>query len=128
MALGIYAGNSISSMTLLPSPVSIKPSNEIIWSENTGRAQSGSNKAKMIGDVIDEKLTYAIQWGYLTAAEFGLIKSLLKPGFFYFGIGSSAAEAQSTAAKYYRSNIAADIVTVGNETWYKDAEVSVIEQ
>ena len=128
MALDIYAGNSASSMTKLPSPVSVTPSNEIIWSENTGRAQSGSNKAKMIGDVVDEKETYVIHWGILTETEMALIKQKLKAGFFYFGMGTSSSAAQSSAKKFYRSNITSEILNVGSAVYYKDAEVSVIEQ
>lgn len=128
MALRIYAGSSAGAMTLLPSPVSLTPSNEIIWSENTGRAQSGADKAKMIGDVVDEKQTYTIHWGILTQAEYDLIKSRLVPGFFWFGVGTSSASAAASARRYYRSNITAEIMAVGSEVYYKDAEVSVIEQ
>ena len=128
MALGIYAGNAADSLTLLPSPVSIKPSHEIIWSENTGRAQSGANKAKMIGDVIAEKQTYTIQWGLLTQSEYNTVKNKLKAGFFYFAVAASASQAEENAAKYYRGNLTAEAVQAGNSIYYKDATVSVIEQ
>lgn len=82
MALGIYAGTSATGMTLLPSPTDLKPSKELIWSENTGRAQSGSNKAKMIGDVVAEKTTYNIEWGVLTQSQLNTITSHLTAGFF----------------------------------------------
>lgn len=128
MALGIYAGTSASTMTALPSPVQLTPTAELIWSENTGRAQSGTNKAKMIGDVVAEKRTYKIQWGYLTATEYALIKSKLTPGFFTFGVGLTPASAQAAAGRYYRSEITAEMVQVGRDYYYKDATVSVIEQ
>lgn len=128
MALGIYAGASASGMSLLPSPTDLQPSHETIWSENTGRAQSGTNKAKMVGDVVAEKITYNIKWGILTQAEMNLIKSKLTAGFFYFGIGTSASQAQNSASKFYRSEIQYAILPIGNTLYYKNATVDVIEQ
>lgn len=118
----IWAGEPL---TELPSPVSLKPSSEIIWSEDTGRAQSGTNKAKMIGSVVDTKEAYEIQWGILTTTQFNAIKTLLPAGFFYFGIGSTAP---SSPKKFYRSNIQYEVIQVGSAYYYKDVNVSVIEQ
>lgn len=128
MALGIYAGSSASGMTLLPSPTELKPSNEQIWSENTGRAQSGTNKAKMIGDVVAEKITYSIEWRMLTNEQLAIIKSKLTAGFFYFGIGTTATQAQNSARKFYRGNIQSDLLPIGNTLYYKTVTVDVIEQ
>ena len=55
-------GNKFVSGDELPSPTDLKRSDEQIWSENTGRAQSGANKAKMIGDSITGKKTVALTW------------------------------------------------------------------
>ena len=128
MALGLYAGTATNNMTLLPSPVSLKPTEEIIWSENTGRAQSGTNKAKMIGDVVATKRTYNITWDMLTAAELSTIRTKLKAGFFIFGLGQTLAEARTNSGSFYRSEIAYDTVQAGGETRYKGVSVSVIEQ
>lgn len=128
MALDIYAGATATGMTKLPSPTDLKPSYEIIWSENTGRAQSGTNKAKMVGDVVAEKITYNIQWGILTQAQLDSIKSKLTAGFFYFGIGTTATQASNSAKKFYRGNIQYDLVPVGNTLYYKSVAVDVIEQ
>lgn len=124
----IYAGPSTSSLVELPSPVELKQSNEQIWSENTGRAQSGTNKAKMIGDSIAQKKTYQIKWGILTSTQLNTIQSYLTRGFFYFAAATSSSSAQSNAVKYYRSEISYDIVQGGPNVYYKDAAVSVIEQ
>lgn len=124
----IYAGSSTSSLTELPSPVELKRSTEQIWSENTGRAQSGSNKAKMIGDSIAAKSTYQIKWGILTAAQIETIQNKLTRGFFYFAAATSASTAQTNAKKFYRSEITYDIIQTGPNVFYKDATVSVIEQ
>lgn len=120
----IWAGDS-TPLTELPSPVSLKPSFETIWSEDTGRAQSGENKAKMIGSVVANKRTYAIKWGIISSAELSSIRNLLHSGFFYFDIGASPS---SEPSKYYRSEITGDIIQVGSTFYYKDVSVSVIQQ
>ena len=122
--LKIYSG-STNNMTLLPSPVSISTTNEQIWSEDTGRAQSGSNQAEMIGTSIAEKVTYAIKWGVLTGAELSTIKANMPKGFFYFGIGKTKPTSPS---KFYRSEIAYDILQASDEVMYKDVSVSVIQK
>ena len=131
MALGIYAGSSVQGMTVLPSPTDVTTSYEMIWSENTGRAQStadGGVKGKMIGDVIAEKRTYAIKWGLIPDSDMTAVRSKLTTGFFYFGVGTSLAGAQSVATKYYRSEIQGDYLPIGNTIYWKDVTVSVIEQ
>jgi hypothetical protein len=133
MAVGIYAGSTIEGMTALPSPTDLDTSREIIWSEDTGRAQSGENKAKMIGNVVDTKRTYAIKWAILNSISgdkdsLQKVTSLLTPGFFYFGVGTSLADAQNNAAKYYRSEIQYSYLPIGSHTYFKDVTVSVIEQ
>lgn len=131
MALDIYAGASLSELTKLPSPVSLQPTHELIWSEDTGRAQSGANKAKMIGSVVAEKIHYTIKWGILTDAEMNTLVSKLTKGFFYFCVGTSVPTASNNyngAIKAYRSEIAGDYLPIGNTLYWKDAQVSVIEQ
>lgn len=129
MAIGIYAGTTASGVTLLPSPTEVKPTHEIIWSENTGRAQASSGTpGKMIGDVIAEKKTYTIKWGVLSSSDLSTITSKLKAGFFYFALASSLASAKSSAVPYYRSEISYDVLPIGSATYYKDVSVSVIQQ
>ena len=128
MALGIYAGATVNAMALLPSPVSVKPSHELIWSENTGRAQSGANQAKMIGDVIAEKKTYNIQWGVISAADLSTITSKLTGGFFKFGMGTSLVAAQAAAVTVYRGTISYNVIPIGSTLYYKDCTVDLIEQ
>ena len=128
MALGIYAGTTVEGMSILPSPTEVNPTFEMIWSENTGRAQSGSNQAKMIGDVVAEKTTYNIKWGIITDSDMTTIKTKLPKGFFYFGVGTSLASAKTNAKKFYRSEIAGNYLPIGNSIFWKDVAVSVIEQ
>lgn len=128
MAIGLYAGTSANSVVVLPSPTEVKPTHEIIWSENTGRAQSGANQAKMIGDVVAEKKTYAIKWGIIDGTDFSTITGKLTAGFFYFAMATSLASAKSSAVPYYRSEISYEVIQVGSKNYYKDVSVSVIQQ
>lgn len=128
MAIGIYAGTSANGVVVLPSPVEIKPTMEIIWSENTGRAQSGANQAKMTGDVVAEKRTYAIKWGVIDGTDFSAITGKLTAGFFYFAMATSLASAKASAVPFYRSEISYEVLPIGSTTYYKDVTVSVIEQ
>jgi len=123
----LYAGSSSSSLTALPSPSRLQVSIEQIWSEDTGRAQSGDNKAKMIGDSLVAKHTYAIEWQMLESSDFQTITDNLTRGFFYFGIGSPTS-APDDPVKYYRSEINYELVQVGTTRYYKGINVQVIEQ
>ncbi len=106
----------------LPSPDTISTSEEIIWSANTGRSSTG----KMIGDVIAEKITFAISWGVLTKSQRDLIRSNLQSGFHPFTI---IEDGTPTTIDAYRSNITAEILgTFGGVTYYKGMTVSIIQQ
>lgn len=128
MALGIYAGTTANSVVELPSPDSLKTSFELIWSENTGRAQSGANQAKMIGDVVAEKRTFDIKWGVITHAQLQTINTYLKKGFFYFAVATTLAGAKSVAVPFYRSEIQGEHMPIGNDLYWKNVTVTVIEQ
>jgi hypothetical protein len=82
----------------------------------------------MIGSVVDEKMSYSCQWGILSQSEFNTIKSKLAPGFFYFAVATTSASAQANAKPFYRSEISYDLLPIGNEIYYKDVSVSVIQQ
>ena len=125
----IYAcalNGTMASTDELPSPVSITPSSEQIWSEDTGRAQSGENQALMIGKSITSKETYSIKWGILEPSEFNQIKNKLPRGFFKFGV--SIDDSVPTGGSYYRSEITYELLQAGSEVFYKDVSVQVIER
>ena len=111
-----------SGSTTLPSPDKLTTSNEIIWSANTGRNTSGL----MIGDVVAEKTTFTITWGVLTKAQRNLIRNSLQSGFHPFTI---IEDGDSTTIDSYRSTITYDTIgTAGSTTYYKDMQVSIIQQ
>lgn len=117
MGIVIKAGNVV-----LPSPDAIKTSDEIIWSANTGRSSTG----KMIGDVISEKTTFAIQWGVLTKAERDMIRSNLSSGFHPFSV---IEDGTTTTIDSYRSAITFDTLgTFGGATYFNNMQVSIIQQ
>lgn len=108
--------------TLLPSPDAITAADEIIWSADTGRSASG----KMLGDVIAEKETFNVEWGVLTKAEYGVIRSALLSGFHPFAITIDGTTDTITS---YRGTLTAPLLgTFGGVTYYKGVTVSVIQQ
>lgn len=107
---------------VLPSPVEIGTSEEIIWSANTGRSTTGL----MIGDVVAEKRTLNIRWGVLRAAEYDVICANLRSGFHPFTL---TVDGVSTTITSYRGAITATMLgTYGGVTYYNDVSVSVIQQ
>ena len=107
---------------LLPSPVEIGTSEEIIWSANTGRSTTGL----MVGDVVAEKRTLNLRWGVLTAAEYDLIRTNLRSGFHPVILAVDGTAVTITA---YRGAVTATMIgTYGGVTYYRDAAVSIIQQ
>lgn len=109
--------------TVLPSPVTIKSSEEVIWSSRTGRSTASG---KMIGDVIAEKKTVDIEWGVLTEAEMKTIQNALVSGFFTF----SLYDCGTVTITVYRGTLEKEhLGYIGDGTYYyKSATVSVIER
>lgn len=132
----IFACPSNAAMTAaheLPSPTEVTGSNEQIWSEDTGRAQSGANQAQMIGKSITAKQTYAIKWDVLATDKQGTasqkmnkIRNLLTRGFFKFGITIDDSVPEGYSA--YRSEIQYNVAQAGSEAYFKDVTVQVIEK
>ena len=125
----IYAcgvNDTMSANDELPSPVSLDISNEQIWSEDTGRAQSGEHQAEMIGKSIAGKRTFAIKWGVLTPTQFSDLTSKLPRGFFKFGASTGSTVPAGLAC--YRSKIQYSMLQAGSGAFYKDVSVSIIEK
>lgn len=105
---------------VLPEPVKVTETDELIWSSNAGRNDEG----KMIGDVVadGEKRTLAIEWGRLTQAELQTIRTYMPKGFFtltYKGIPITG----------YRSEIVAEVEDInGGVARYSSASVQFIER
>lgn len=109
---------------VLPSPVEISTTDEIIWSSNTGRSTASG---KMIGDVIAEKRTFAIKWGILPKSEQKKIKENLKSGFHPVEL---IFDDETVTLLSYRGTITSDALGyVGDGNYYyKSVSCSIIEQ
>lgn len=108
---------------VLPAPVMITVSDEIIWTEDTGRTLAGT----MVGDVVAEKKNISIQWGFLTEQDIKTIKSRLIAGFFPFTFRDDGLDITISA---YRGTMSKEILGYlgdGNY-WYKSATVDVIQR
>lgn len=118
MAAILKAGDVV-----LPAPVKLSVSDEILWSSNTGRS---TKSGKMIGDVIAEKKTIDIEWGVLTADEMSLISSKLKGGFYPVSFIENGTLLTITA---YRGTLKKEYLGyAGGVHYYKNATVSIIQQ
>lgn len=109
--------------TILPAPVQITSSEEVIWSARTGRSAASG---KMIGDVIANKKTVDIQWGVLTEAEVRQIQDALVSGFFQF----SLYDCGEVTISVYRGTLQKEhLGYIGDgDYYYRSLTVSVIEQ
>ena len=117
----------IVSGVTLPSPTSVAPSFEILWSSNTGRS---ATTGKMLGAVVAEKKTLEVEWVNITADEFATIASTLKAGFFGPVLLEKAdgnAEVEMESA--YRSSFTTKSKgTIGGIHYYSSVKVSLIER
>ncbi len=112
-SLDLYAGG-----VLMPSPTEVSVDDEIIWSEDSGRTLSGD----MIADVIAEKKTLTISWGYLEESELEKIRFYMVAGFFtitFLGVSITT----------YRGTLTSVVAgAFGGDVWYKSASVKVVQQ
>ena len=109
--------------TAVPCPVSLSVGNEIIWSANTGRTDSG----QMVGDVIAEKMTLSINWGVLTDAEYKRIKDNIRAGFFTVKFHEAC---EDVTIRAYRGTLTGEqLGYVGDGTfYYRSASCQIIQQ
>ncbi|MCO7122021.1 hypothetical protein NIA71_08675 [Ihubacter massiliensis] len=103
----------------LPSPVSITINDELIWSSDTGRTQSG----RMAGAVVAEKKNISVKWGILTENQLAKIKKNLPQGFFKLRL-------MDLALTVYRGTIGSELLGDPGDgiIRYKSASVDLIER
>ena len=114
----LMCGNNV-----LPAPVTLATSDEIIWSANTGRAAD----ATMIGDVVAEKKTLDITWGILNETDVGTIKTNLASGFFPITFHDDGIDMTITS---YRGTLQKDHIGKLSDGiyYYRSVTVSIIQQ
>ena len=122
----LYASATQDASKLLPSPIGLGTTEELIWSANTGRSISASEGAVMMGDVIAQKKTFNITWGILTLEEYNSIVSLLQGGFNPFTLVLGTQVLTLTA---YRGTITAELLGAPNgEVFYRNITCSLIQR
>ncbi len=114
----LKAGNVV-----LPAPSQISIEDEIIWTSDTGRTLSG----QMVGDVLAEKKSIKIDWGFLTENEVVKIKQYLTTGFYPVtfhddGVDITIEVYRGTLSKIHKGDIG------DGHYWYSSVSVSIIER
>ena len=108
---------------VLPAPVTLSVSDEIIWSSSTGRSAAGT----MIGDIVAEKKNLNIEWAFLTEEEVMQIKNVLVAGFFPFSFHDDGID---LTIESYRGTLSKEVLgNIGDGYyWYKSVKVTVIQR
>lgn len=111
--------------TVLPSNVvSLKRSDELLWSEGTGRS---ATTGQLAGSVVAQKQTWQVDWGPLTQAEYDRIRSAIGGGFRALRIELNGAVVAN--ATVYRGTITGDFMGVfGGVAYYEGVSVDLIER
>lgn len=111
----------------LASPVNIETTDEILWSDSTGRSVK---TGEMMGAVIATKRTLNITWNFITEGEMSKIKAVMPAG--YFGpvkYQTTKNEAIQTLIQAYRGNITAvSAGCIGGTHYYSSVKVTIIER
>lgn len=108
---------------VLPAPVSISVNDELIWTSDTGRTMDGT----MVGEVVAEKKTISIKWGFLTESEIVLIKKGIISGFFPITFRDDGVDMTITA---YRGTLSKEQMGRLDDGifYYRSATVDIIER
>jgi len=107
----------------LPAPITMSVSDEIIWSEDTGRTLSGG----MVGDVIATKQTISVVWGILSGPDVATIKRAMPAGFFDFTFRAAGG---NITIPVYRGAIKDDAIGMLGDgiMWYRSVSVELIQK
>lgn len=109
--------------TRLPDPVEVTRSDEMLWSDGTGR---GAEDGLLVGSVVAKKQTWTVRWGVVPWSDMATIRSIPQ-GFFRFEAYDGTEELADFTA--YRSNIQSTLVgTLSGERYWKDVEVQFTQR
>lgn len=106
----------------LPAPVSLTVDDEIIWTDDTGRTLDGT----MVGDVVAEKHTVSIGWGYLEESDIALIKRCLTTGFYPVTFRDAGVDITIEVYRGTLSKVHAG--WIDGTYWYSSATVKLVER
>lgn len=111
--------------TTLPSGlVSLKRSDELLWSEGTGRA---AGSGQMVGSVVAKKQTYTLEWGPLASSQYAIVRNAAGNGFVSLSITiDGAAFANCTV---YRGKVDGELMGIyGGSAWYRGVVLELVER
>ena len=110
--------------TTLPGGITaIKRSDELLWSEGTGRATNG----QMVGYIVAQKQTYTIEWGLLSSTDYATVLSVANGGFVNATITVNGSQLASISV--YRGTTTGELLqTIGNKTYYKSVTLELVER
>lgn len=119
MALTLKCG----STTLPQGVTALKRSDELLWSEGTGR---GADNGLLVGSVVAKKETYTITWGILTEAQYAVIRGLAG-GFWTFNAKLGSATLANFSA--YRGAVTGEFVnTISGQNYWRNVTMEVIQR
>lgn len=108
--------------TVMPAPIQISDTDEIIWSADSGRTESGT----MVGTAIASKRTFTITWGVLDYQQVALLRSKAVAGFFTLSITDDSGTETITC---YRSTLTKSWLGCGGgKRYYKDVTAAFIQR
>ena len=114
----------IGNTTLPGDIITMKRSDELFWSEGTGRSAS---TGRLSGSIVARKMTYTFEWGPITQAQYDAIRTAADSAtFMTLSVKVNGSTVASTTV--YRSNVAGDLMQVaGGTTYYKNVSVQFVE-
>lgn len=111
--------------TLLPGDLTdMKRSDELFWSEGTGRS---ATTGTLSGSIVARKATYQLDWGPVTKAQYDAIRAACDAATF-MTLQIRINTLLIANLTVYRSNITGDLLqAIGSDIWYKGVSVQFVE-
>ena len=104
--------------------IALKRSDELLWSEGTGRSAS---TGAMAGSVVAEKQTWSLEWGPIASAQYAAIRNAVGGGFMTLSIKVDGVSAANTTV--YRGGMSGSMSGVyGGVAYYSGVSVELVER
>ncbi len=115
---------SIGGASMPGGLVAIKRSDELLWSEGTGRA---ATTGQMVGSVVARKQSYTLEWGVLTASQYATVRGVAGSGFVSLVITVDGATLADCTV--YRGKVDGELLgVIGGTTYYKGVTLELVER
>lgn len=114
----------VGGTALPPEVTSLQRSDELLWSEGTGRSAS---TGEMSGSVVAGKQTWTVSWGVLTAAQYAAVRSAIGGGFKPLSVKLDGATVADCTV--YRGTVSGELMGVlGGVMYYRNVSVELVER